>query len=562
MARPRREKPAPHQAKAPLGANTAFGTALGRAELTVALLITALAAVFHVAVFQHAGPLWRDEVNSINMARMPSLADIWNNLQFDSFPMVWFLILRAWTAVTGPANDTALRLLGLVVGLGLLGVLWLCFRRWLKLSLPLVALVLIGLNPATVRWGDSLRAWGFGSLTLVLAAGLLWQVAQGPTKWRVVLAALAAILAVQTLYHNAFLLFALGAAGMVVAARRRLWRRAGLVAAIGLAAALSLLPYSIPVTRAAKWNMILGIAPGFAHYWSVFAALLGSAGSFMITAWVALMIVAVIATVVAQWPRLSPGLSNERRDLALFAGLTLVIGLASYAAFIRVLNYGTNPWYYVALAVLAAVALEAALGAFLVAPWLRIARLAVAAVLAAACLNGGWNELQTRQTNIDMIAADLQSTADKNDLILVSSWSSGLTFDRYYHGATPWTTIPPFPENKVHRSDLVKEFMMQREAVRPNLAAIEKTLRSGHRVWLVGVLPYFQPGQHPSDLPLPPLPGSGWFAPPYEAMWPAQVGYFLQTHINFNRDVQVKQFGEQISPYENTVLEVVQNWHD
>jgi hypothetical protein len=41
-----------------------------------------------VLTAMHAGPLWRDETNTFNLAHMPSLRDIWHNLQFDSFPLL------------------------------------------------------------------------------------------------------------------------------------------------------------------------------------------------------------------------------------------------------------------------------------------------------------------------------------------------------------------------------------------------------------------------------------------------------------------------------------------
>ena len=527
----------------------------------MAVALTVLAVAGHVAVFRHAGALWRDEASTVFLANLPTFGDVLNHLQFDSFPIVWTLLTRTWTAVAGPANDTALRLLGLLVGLGLLGAIWLTVRKFLQLPSPLLALVLVGLNPLIVLWGDSMRAWGLGSLAIVLVAGLLWRVIQAPTLGRVALAALAAILAVQTLYHNAFLLFALAAAAMIVAARRRRWRRAGLVAAIGLAAALSLAPYYLPITRAGQWNMLLGITQGFAHYWSEYGQLLGSGGSFMVTDWVALAVAAVVAAALAQSPRFSPHLSAQRRDLALFAGLALVISLAAYVVFLHVLHYRTNPWYFIVLTVLVAVALEVALGVFAAAPALRTARLVLAAALAAAALIFGWHELLTRQTNIDLIAAELQRQADKNDLILVSSWTSGVTFNRYYHGPTPWMTIPPLEDHQLHRYDLIKELMLRSDATRPNLEALARTLRSGHKVWLVGVLPVFRPGEVPAWPGPPPLPGTGWYAPPYEAFWPAQVGYFLQSHVDL-RKARLQTFGEQVSAFENPVLEVVEGWHD
>jgi hypothetical protein len=542
------------------GSASEFATALGKAELTLALVLTILAAGCHFIFFRHGGGLWRDEVNTINMVTMPTLADIWNKLQFDSFPLAWMLILRAWAAVVGPGNDTALRLLGLLVGLGLLGAVWFATRRFTKSTVPLLALVLVGLNPAIVRWGDSLRAYGFGCLTILLAAGLLWRVVQSATLLRVVLAGLAAILAVQTTYQNPFLLFAIATAAMVVAARRRQWRRVVLVGAIGLAAALTLLPYSMVISRAAQFNMVIHLAaPKFSLYGQQFARLLGAGDKFMVAVWAVLMAVAVAAAALAQVPRFSRNLTAQQRDLALFAGLTMVLAVIAYVAFVLILKYPTNAWYYLMLTVLLAVAIEAAIGVFLVTPRLRIVRLVLATGLAAACLVSGWPGFHTRQTNIDLIAAEIQGQADQDDLIVVKIWEEGITFGRYYHGPTPWMTIPDLREHKLHKYDQFMDYMTRRDVVRPNVAAVEKTLRAGHKVWIVGGLRTFAPDSPPPLDPLPTQPNMPWHLYPYDTAWPDQVDYFLFRHV-LNRRVQ--KFGDRVNVFEKPMLEVATGWRD
>lgn len=107
---------------------------------------------------------FRIEANSLNLATMPALADVWNLNHFDAFPMLWLLVLRGFSAVAGAANDTGLRILGLGVGLAMLGALWLNARRLLEFSVPLRSLALVGFNPEILRSGDSMRAYGAGTL--------------------------------------------------------------------------------------------------------------------------------------------------------------------------------------------------------------------------------------------------------------------------------------------------------------------------------------------------------------------------------------------------------------
>ena len=55
-------------------------------ETLVAVAGTAFSAIFLVLTAMYAGPLWRDEVNTISVAQMPSLKELWDNMPFESFP--------------------------------------------------------------------------------------------------------------------------------------------------------------------------------------------------------------------------------------------------------------------------------------------------------------------------------------------------------------------------------------------------------------------------------------------------------------------------------------------
>ena len=60
----------------------------------VALFSTLLIIYLHFVFGMHAGALWRDEVNSLEVATMRTFTEMWSNLCFDSFPALFFLALR------------------------------------------------------------------------------------------------------------------------------------------------------------------------------------------------------------------------------------------------------------------------------------------------------------------------------------------------------------------------------------------------------------------------------------------------------------------------------------
>src|SRR5438105_15450336 len=96
-----------------------------RFEWIVALAITAVVFGLDINYAWHAGALWRDEANSFSMATYPSLSTTWDRLQFDSFPMLWYAVLRGWVRGGFGETDAGFRVFGLLVNAGILAILWL-----------------------------------------------------------------------------------------------------------------------------------------------------------------------------------------------------------------------------------------------------------------------------------------------------------------------------------------------------------------------------------------------------------------------------------------------------
>ena len=190
-------------------------------------MITLAAIALHVRFATHVGGLWRDEANSVQLSNLPAIQEIWHNLDFDSFPILFFMLLRAWTGVFGANNDGALRLLGLIIGLSTLAVLFLNARTF-RAHLPVLSLALVGLNPMLIRYGDSTRAYGLGMILILLTFRSFWRLVDtsSPLTYRKILAAMIlAVSSVQCVYYNSVLLFAIGCAAIAIACLARDWRQ-------------------------------------------------------------------------------------------------------------------------------------------------------------------------------------------------------------------------------------------------------------------------------------------------------------------------------------------------
>src|SRR6185295_3975688 len=95
-----------------------------------------------------------------------------------------------------------------------------------RLAPPLLALTLFAIDPVVVRWGDSIRGYGLGAVAVLMTFPLVFAAVRHPRPLNVTLAALAAPAAVQAVYQNSVLVFAIGVAAALVALRWNRPRRA------------------------------------------------------------------------------------------------------------------------------------------------------------------------------------------------------------------------------------------------------------------------------------------------------------------------------------------------
>lgn len=513
-------------------------------ESVAALIGTAFSAVLLVLTAMNAGPLWRDEANTFNVAQMPSLKDMWHNLPFESFPPLWPLLLRLGGALGLTNSDAGIRVLGLGVGWCFLASLWLCLR-WLGGRSPILSVALLGSLPAFLFIVGANRAYGLASCLLVLGFGLIWRVLESPTKSRVLWAALVCLLFTQCVYFDALFLCAMLAGGALVAMRRRQWKTLWSLAGIGIVSGASLMLY-LPIIRQGSAYLPLIRIPFFKSsiLWDGLCDTLAARSSAdlfgprgpQIWFWLELLLVGLIVAVAMQWRRAQPtqdpgrgGTSTgpARPDRALFCGVSMLLGIAGCFVFLVKLHSFMEPWYYLEMLALCAVSLDGIVSANWPAlrPW-GLLRMGAMVLMIIFNIQPAWEEAHVRRSNVDLIAAWLARHASANDLIVVENAWEGITFNRYYHGRTPWVTVPPIDSHEVHRNDLVMEKMSEPEAMDPVLQEIASTLRNGQNVWLLGSTPPVRTRESPARTPPPPPPSkmpTRWWAGAYLYWWNQQV---------------------------------------
>jgi hypothetical protein len=420
-------------------------------------------------------------------------------------------------------------------------------------------MLLFGLSGTTIRWGDSLRAYGLGVLLLLFALGLIWRVARTPARSAVIAAMLVGILAVQALYQSLFVLAAFCLAGVVVAARRRDFKRALLVISLGIPAALSLLPYLRVIQRAGQWNVVTEVPLDLTRIWLVLHRALSDPSPLMFWLWAILLPGAIIAGCLLLRTNRNKPAADDAHELAWFL-LTILVALSiAYYLFLTALKFPTEVWYYLVWMAVAAVAIDALIARLARDDWPRILRIVAVVILSAILVSPLSQRARVRMTNLDLAAQRLNQESAKGDLILVHPWFCGVTFHRYYKGEAEWLTLPPLADHRLQRLDLFKEKMQLDAPVQPVLAKMEATLRNGRTVWLVGHYPFSQPPRPPPKMPRAGEGPSGWNEAPYMTAYGMEVAYFLQAHAGGSTPLNV-EVTQAVNPFENFPVRAVTGW--
>lgn len=514
----------------------------------VALALTVVSCYIHYENFTHAGALWRDEVNTVELASEP-LSSTYANLQYDSFPLLWFIVLRNFMHVAG-SDDFALRALGMGVGLLTLVAIWMNARLF-RHHAPVLAIFMIGINGAVIRYGDSLRGYGLGVLTGTLMFGALWNLTRRMTAATIALATLSALLAVHSLFYNAVFLFAVCMGGVAVMYRRRSIPGVMAFLGIGVLCALSLWIYIPSLRSAGSWNELVRYDVRISWFWSKWGETLEEWGNpLQLTGRIAARFLWTLASVggcaIAAVVLRRKSEEQNRKEIALFCLTTLVVGTIGYVIFLRALRYATDPWYYLILMVITACCLDPLYGMIQRAE-VRLAIVVALAVLGFLAINPVLMAIRRPQTNINLLAAKISRESAPEDLIFIFPWQNGISFQRYYRGPVRWQTVPPLDFHRWHRYDRFKAVIADSSGLATFLGQVEKQLQAGGRVWIVAPTGFLE-NPHPTLYPRrnPRLPKG-------DHLWRMRLSVLLS---NNRRRVELFQTGSARGVNENLILDV------
>jgi len=523
-----------------------------RIELIIAAALTCLLLGAHLVHLFYAGPLWRDEIASLNFATKPSWSEFWAAFSLDIFPGLFFVLLRGWHALVGD-NDFKLRILGCVIGMAIVVTFWIN-ARLTRRKTPILTLLLFGFCPTLLIWGDTLRAYGLGVLGITLCFGLFWRVIERPGAWEIALATLVALVSVQSIYTNALLVFACGMAAVAVAVRRRQWGRAGIVLLIGGVAAFSLLPYLGFLRGSSGWASLYRVGfPISASLQMLSAALLGPANLLLWT-WILLVAVSLLSAIFLQ-PRFA-----ECRDPAFYALIAAILAVVVTMTYFRVVGWGTNIWYYLPMLAVVSASLDLLCDFRQHLRLVPLARAALALIVLVVTFPTLYGATLTRLSNLDLISDIITKRATLGDLVIIYPYVDTVTFKRYYHGQIEWMTIPMVAHLPLQNPDDLLDELRRPNAIVPALDKIRSTLQAGHKVWLASTWRWQPPAERPP--PVEPLrPNDTRPMGHFLRGWERSFQYVLRAHAEEFYVVPVPS-DQPIAYYERSQLYLFSGWHD
>lgn len=505
---------------------------LALTEFFIAIALTLLIVYLHAVFLVNAGGFWRDEADSIALALRPSLANTWADLNFDSNPVLHVLVIRLWAKLFG-SSDMSFRSLGFMIGISILAALWIKARA-LQSRTPLTSLLLIGMSPVMIRFLDSARPYGVTAVTTILAFTVVWRAVRKPTSVNIGIASLMLALCIQALYHSAIFVLAMGIGALSAAFLRGGVKRAFLVAIPFFIAVISLLPHLGHLQQAQNWWPLARDPSASQMLLKSFLDALSSPTQYFTWLWATLLILAVVGAILSLSRKKRRDSLEDEQGYLLYCTITLIVStIGFFPFFVFVIGqFAFQKWHFVPLLVVVAVSAEPLAEQVISKTLTKGLYLLLIITSVIIAVNPAARNLTMRMTSIDLIASVVEREAHPYDLIVVTPWYIGISFDRYYRGSAPWMTFPSLVDTSIHRYDLLKERMKQPGTITKEIAKILSTLQNGGAIWVVGQIGPVSQGLFVTPLPPAPLPTTGWSSAPYIDNWNRHLISILLSHSN------------------------------
>jgi hypothetical protein len=427
------------------------------------------------------GPFWRDEALFVFVSRIAPIGELLGHLhQHESHPPLFYLMMRAWTAVAGP-GDAALRALPFALSVSLVPVTaWFGSRAFGPMA-GLAAAIIVAVHPNLAFHSVQVRPYAALMLLGLASSYALWRVVETPERRAVVGYVLATVGMVYLHHWSWLLLAAQGAALLLVVviggADVRAWapRVLGAWIVVGLGY-LPMIPTFLRHSRLAGHpGERFGPDDALGRFADVTIAQLQSRVG------VAVLLLAFGAVIMRRngWSWASAGQLRAYAVLGLIAPLTVAIALpASASTNLLVPHTLTTLIPFVALGIGAGISALHGDRRY-VEGVLLIALLATALGLDFVRLQG------THKSNAAALADAMESHSLPTDVVIVAPDRYASSFNYYFDGRNQQVAYPSGGRREVVYFDGYYDRISDTATLSALSDSIRAFERRGARVWLV-----------------------------------------------------------------------------
>ena len=425
--------------------------------------------------------LWRDEVQALNIASLPSVTDIWRFLYaHESHPPLFYFLEHFVGRVTGDAA-TAMSVIALIASIALIPAVWWLASLSQVRGATAVAATLVAVSVPLSFFSVQLRPYSLLSLAIVVGTAAMVQDRETPSaRWRALWAAMA--LALIYLHHvGAVVVLGQVITAMLLARPALPWRVQARswgpfigAVAVGAIPDIFLLAHQSAVAAYRVQHPIAVLRP-LREVWGLAISFPGEVGLGMLAA-----IVCLFTGPRRAGPGLARQTASDRAHFAasLFLVVAGILALASYRSNLLV------PYVVLSVAPLGSVAAGIVITAAMARAqrWRSVifAEVAVTCVLLSTFAFVG-----NGKTDTDVVARYIAAEARRDDLIILVPGALGPSFNRVFNGAQSRIDFPIIGKVTRYEFDHDFERVASPAALRAALDSIATACRAGRRVWLV-----------------------------------------------------------------------------
>ncbi len=484
----------------------------GRTYWAAILVVAAVLAglILRLAFAARSG-LWRDEAQFLFVVRMLSTAEMLDFLRWHEWhPPLFYLLMRAWFAITGDSTAAALAL-PLILGMVQIPVVYLIGARMFSRRAGMVAGALVAAAPWLAEYSAEVRPYSLLPLLVVSASYCLWRGLKdgGAAPWLGY-----AVTTLATLFTHNWSWVVLGAE----------WMAVGLFLGV---------PGGRPArTIVREWLVVqAGILLAYGPWWAALLFQVQHGGhsprALPLPLRVGIVLAALLLGALAWWKlhQKQQG-SDEMYGEQLALGLCLGVPFAAMAA-AAVLSARSNLLMGKCVAMLAPNVFLALAHCLVAAPSLaspRRQRIALGGLL-ATFLAIGVAALGQSKSNAREVAAAVAAATRADDLIVIAPGWLASSFNYYYQPDNAQIDYPYPGRTGAVLWDDWQDRYAKPDDLRQARTLLARAHQDGQRVWLI-TLQDFETDAVADDETLPPWADS---APGVVQARTNQVRRYLQS---------------------------------